>query len=150
MALTGTDRGVGGNNASSTSIACVPTSTLAAGSTGVLCVAGDNAGSGGATSIWPTSFTDSVGNLWTRRQNPIYDPGAANAGVDTACYTAPIVTQLTSSNNATINFVAGVAVVAKRFAFHQVSAGAGNAVVYVTGAAGTGAASGTPTVTTSS
>jgi hypothetical protein len=117
---------------------------------GVLVLAIDNAGSGGSTAASPATFTDAKNNTWTRRINPIYDPGAASAGVETAYYTAPITTALLSSDSSTITFAGGVSVASSAWAFWEVAPAAGFTVGYVTGAAGTGAASGTPTVTTSS
>jgi hypothetical protein len=62
-----------------------------------------NSGSGGATKIFTqASFTDSVGNTWTRQLDVIYDPGIAGAGVELACYTSPITTNITTSDNITV------------------------------------------------
>jgi hypothetical protein len=149
VAITGTDRGVGGNNVSASTIACAPTSTIAAGSAGVLKIALDNAGAGGAAAVAPASVTDSVSNAWTRRLSGIYDPGAASAGVEIAIYTCDrLTTQLTSGNNVTLNF--GTAVVAKEYAFEEFTPDASFQMQYVTGAVNTGSATATPTVTTGS
>jgi hypothetical protein len=147
-ALTVTARGTGGNNTGATTLVVTPASNLAAGSAGVLVVALDNAGSGGASPTTGASETDSVGNVWTRRANPIYDPGAASAGVEVAFFTATLTTALTTSNSLTLNFANTVT--AKAWALWEVAPGAGKIVSYVTGAAGTGSATGTPTVTTGS
>jgi hypothetical protein len=148
MSITATARGTGGNNTGSTSIVCSPTSTIPAGSGGCLVIAADNAGGSGAAQL-PASQVDSVGNTWTRRINPTYDPGAASAGVETAYYTCDVLTTaLTSGNN--ITFSGLNSVTAKAYVFWEATPDAGFIIQYVTGAAGTGAASGTPTVTTSS
>jgi hypothetical protein len=147
-AVSVTARGTGGNNSAGTSIAVVPSGTMAAGSMGVLMLGNDNAGSGGATPATPSSFTDSVGNTWTRRINPIYDPAGANAGVETAYYTATLTTAVTTSDNITLTVTS---LTAKAWALWEVVP-TSNAFTmsYITGAAGTGAASATPTVTTGS
>src|SRR4029078_10483383 len=67
----------------------------------------------------------------------------------TAAYTCLLTTNLLSSDNANFTFAASVSVTAKRYAFNEVVSSPGRAV-YNTGGAGTGAASGTPTVTTGS
>src|SRR4030095_8695479 len=48
------------------------------------------------------TFTDSVGNTWTRQLDAVYDPGAANVGVEIAAYTSPITTNITTSDNVTV------------------------------------------------
>lgn len=102
-ALTVTNRGTFTGGGSSTSIIYVPTSTIAAGTLGVLLIATPNSGSTGATKIFTsTSFTDSVGNTWTRRLDTLYDPGAVSAGVELAAYTGVITTQVTTSDNVTV------------------------------------------------
>lgn len=150
MSLTPTDRGSGGNTTAATSFTGVsPSGTIAAGSMGVLIITADNAGAGGATAVCPATITDSKGNVWTRRRNPIFDPGAAAAGVEIAVYTSLLTTALLATDNANFNWAAGVSVTAKNFAFKEVSASAG-VPTYVTGADGTGATTGTPTITTTS
>lgn len=150
MAITGTDRGTGGNNVSANSLACSPASTIPVGSCGVLCIALDNAGPAGSSTVSPATVTDSVGNLWTKRVNPLFDNGAASAGVESVCYTCEdLATALTSSDNVTVNF--GTNVVAKSYVFHEITPTDGTKKIsYVTGAAGTGATSATPSVVTSS
>lgn len=59
MALTGTSRGQGTHNASSTTLAVVPASNFGAGMA-VLVVSADNTGGGGAYNI--TTCTDTKGN----------------------------------------------------------------------------------------
>ena len=83
MALTVTSRGTGTHNTGATTL--VPggrSATLAVGSLGVLCLALDNAGSAGAVTCAPSSWTDAKGNVWTRRQSFLYDNGAASAFAD--------------------------------------------------------------------
>jgi hypothetical protein len=101
------------------------------------------------TSATPASETDSVGNTWIKRLNPIYDPGAASAGVEVSFYTAHLTTAFTTGNNLVLDFVA-VQPPAKSWALLEVVPAVGKIVSFVTGAAGTGASSASPTVTTSS
>ncbi len=151
-ALTVTNRGTGTHNTSASSFACAPTSTVTAGTTGVLCVSIDNSGSGGSVATLPAGpITDSVGNVWKRAKSFIYDPGAASAGIEGAIYVCPkIVTALTSANSVTLSL--GVAAVAKCWSFTQVEAQSGYFYSHDNGTTGTGtgAATGTPTVTTGS
>jgi hypothetical protein len=151
MALSVTARGTSANTSATTSQNFTTATTIPAGSAGVLVIAADNAGSGGATTVFPASVVDTVGNTWTRRINPIYDPGPANAGVDLAAYTCEqLSTNLTNGDSVTIAWAAGVTVAAKAYAFWEITPGAGNTLSYITGAAGTGSATGTPTITTGS
>lgn len=123
---------------------------MTAGALGVLCVALDNAGASGATPAAPSSFTDAKGNTWTRRQNPIFDPGAASAGVELAIYTATLTVALLTSDTSTINWASAVSVGAKAWTLREITAGANKFASYVTGGVNTGATTGTPTVTTGS
>lgn len=150
MALTNVDRGTGTHNTGATTVTVAPTSTIAAGSMGVLCIALDNAGNLGASTAAPTTATDSKGNVWTLRQNPLFDNGAASAGIEGAIYTAPITVAFTSGDTLVLTWIAGVSPVAKAWTFHEITPAAGNAVSYVTGNVAVGGTSGTPTVTTSS
>lgn len=148
---TVTARGSTGSTSGTTTYAITPASNLAAGSMGVLVVAADNAGTGGATTVHPTTVTDSVGNVWTRRQNPLYDPVGASAGVDVGFYTAQLAVALTTSNNVTITWAGGASVGSKAYAMWEIApTSAAFVMSYISGAAGTGAASAAPTVTTSS
>jgi hypothetical protein len=103
-ALTVTDRGSLALSSNSTTIAFTPTSTLTAGTTGVMLYSTRNPGAlGSAKNFTQTTFNDSVGNTWTLRLNTIYDPGAASAGEEVAVYTAPIVTNVnTTTDNITV------------------------------------------------
>jgi hypothetical protein len=151
--LTVTDRGTDTVNTSSTTWVIGPTSTIAAGSMGVLCLSFDNAGSAGSTKILSNAtINDSVGNVWTRRLDFIYDPGAANAGVEVGVYTGAITTQMTSSDTITVTF--STATVAKTATWSEISASVG-VETYITGAAKcdgctSGQTSGTPQITTAS
>lgn len=121
MALTVTSRGTGTHNTGATTL--VPggrNATFAVGSLGVLCIALDNAGSAGSTLIAPDSWTDAKGNVWTLRRNRLYDNGAASAGIEMAFYTAPIVTQLLTTDAGTMTWKTGVSPVAKAWTWYEV------------------------------
>ncbi len=148
-ALTRTARGTGANNTGATSLTVTPASNYTAGSFAVLCIALDNAGSAGANLISPASATDSVGNVWTRRQNALYDNGAASAGAEIAIYTATVTT-FTTANSLTVSWVGGVSVTAKAYTLDEFTPAAGMLVTYLTGATGTGATGTGGTITTSS
>jgi hypothetical protein len=150
-AITVTARGTGGNNSAATSLTITPGSNLAKDSMGVLVVALDNAGSAGASAIAPATATDSVNNVWTLRVNPLFDNGAASAGVELAFYTAPLNTAFTTTNNLVISWAGSTSVTAKAWALWEVIPTNGTKQIqYVTGASGTGSTTGTPTITTSS
>ena len=97
--LTVTLRGTQADASAVSTHTITPSSTLAAGTMGVVVCAYSNAGGGGATSNPVASFNDSAGNTWTLRVNQNYDPGAANAGATNAIYTASISTQVTTSGS---------------------------------------------------
>ncbi len=143
MPITTTPRGTGGNNTASTSIVCSPTSTIPVNSGGLLVLAADNAGSGGSAQL-PSSVVDSVGNAWTRVLNPLYDPGAASAGVELAFYLCESLSvALTSGNNITLSGLNSVT--AKAYVFWEITPSSGaTKISFVTGAPGTGAGTGTP------
>jgi hypothetical protein len=124
-ALTVTDRGTGGSNASSSTETVTPASNMAAGSMGVLCYGGDNA-NGTSTNI-PATITDSVGNVWTRRPDAV--ASGANLATESAIYTAQLTTAFTTSNNLVINFT--VATVAKAWTLMEVAPAAGSVVMVV-------------------
>ncbi len=148
MALTGTDRGTGSHNSSSLTFTLSPDSNFAAGSMAVLCIAVDNADSSGQAH---STFTvvDTLGNVWTRRASPLYDPGSASAGVEGAIFTTPqTLGALQTGTVITVTFDA--LTVAKAWTLMEVAPGAGNAVSFVTSGVNTGAGTGTPTVTTGS
>lgn len=149
MAISGADRGVVTHNTSSGTFVCSPTSTIPAGSAGVLKLSIDNTGSGGNTAICPASVTDSVGNIWTRQISAFQDPGAAGAGVEVAVYVCEsLTTQLTSSDNLTLTL--GASATAKVATFDEViPSSALFKIKYLTGATGS-ANTANPTITTSS
>ncbi len=152
MALAFTTRGTGGDNSSGTSTAIVPTVSLTPATTGVLCIALDNAGNQGSTAAAPAGpITDTAGNVWTRRVDGIYDNGAASAGVEVAIYTAYLGgIGFRTTDSLTLSWIAGVSVTAKAWTIQECSAASGKIGTFATGAAGTGATTGAPTVTTSS
>jgi hypothetical protein len=150
MALTGTDRGSGNNNTAATTLTISPGSNFSGYSFGVLCIALDNAGSAGGTVAAPATATDSLGQIWTRRINPLFDNTAASAGVETACYTA-WVAGFNTTDSLTLTWAAGVSPTAKAYTFAEFTSNTAWAgISYITGAAGTGGTSGVPTVTTGS
>lgn len=153
MALTVTSRGTGTHNTGATTL--VPggrTATLAAGSMGVLAIALDNAGAGGATAAAPASWTDAKANVWTLRTDAsgVFDNGAASAGIEMAWYTAPITVALLTTDLGTITWAGGVSPVAKAWTWYEVIPGAGASVTYSTGGKIAGAAAANATVVTAS
>lgn len=146
MALTGTNRGSGGNATAATSLAISPATNFTAGSFGILAVAYDNAGSAGADPY--ITISDTPLNTWTSRVASLNDPGAASAGATLRIFTAPIST-LTTANTITVSFGA-TSVTAKAWTLIEVSTNVGNAVItYGTGTQATGSGT-TQTITTSS
>jgi hypothetical protein len=76
---------------------------MSAGNLGVIVYTFSNSGTGGNTDIFTqATFTDSVGNTWTRQVDATYDPGAANLGVEIAAYTSPLTVNITTSDNVTV------------------------------------------------
>lgn len=146
--ITGTDRGSGNNNTGSGSLSITPTSNFTANSFGVLCVAVDNSGAAGSNTISPATASDTVGNTWTRRQNNLFDNGAASAGVEIAIYTAPI-SSLTTGGTITVTWTS-TSPTAKAWTLIEFTPSAGKLINYVTGAIGTGSTTGTPTITSGS
>lgn len=149
MAITGTDRGTGTNNTSATTFTLSPASNFAAGSWAVIVIAANNANTSG-TAYSTFTVTDSLGNVWRRRISPLYDPGAANAGVEGGIFTTDMnAGVLTTGTTITVTF--NVASTAEAWTLMEiVPTSAMFAIDYVTGGVNTGAASTTPTVTTSS
>jgi hypothetical protein len=151
MALTVTSRGTGTHNTGATTL--VPdgrSATLAVGSMGVLCISADNAGSLGATLMGPSSQADSKGNVWTLRQDALYDNGAASAGIEMLIYTAPITVALLTTDTLTLTWVAGVSPVAKVWTWYEVIPSGANTVAYSTGGTIAGATAANAQVTTAS
>jgi hypothetical protein len=97
------------------------------------------------------TVTDSLGNTWTRRLSPLYDPGAANAGVEGAIFTTPQNGgTLTTGTTITVSF-GSTSVTAKVWTLMEVSSGIGGVTpVYKNGGVGTGSATASPTVTSAS
>lgn len=146
MALSGTNRGTGGNTTSAINIAITPASNFTAGSMAVLALAYDNAGTQGADPF--SSITDSVGNTWTSRQNALNDPGAANAGSTLRIFTSNIST-LTTANSITVTFTTNTG--AKAWSLTEITTGDLTATYpsYSTGGVTTGSNT-TPTITSGS
>ncbi len=145
MALTGTDRGINEDINSGNTGVYSPDATIEVGSLAVFVLAYDNNGASGADPY--TGISDTAGNTWTSRMNALYDPGAAAAGVTLRIFTCLVSTPITTFINVTVTFNA--AVVAKVGAWHEVTGSVG-VPTYSTGAAGVGAATATPTITTTS
>ena len=134
MALTVATRGTGTHNTGATTLAPGGRSaTIAAGSMGVLCIAADNQGSGGASTMGPATATDSKGNVWTRRVDALYDNGAASAGIEMMIYTGEITVAFLTSDTLTLTWVGGVSPVAKSFTWYEVTAATNAEVEYSTG-----------------
>jgi hypothetical protein len=148
MAITCTARGTYNNNTSATTSTFSPSGNFAAGSWAVLVLSADNSGTSGTAENF-TSVTDSLGNTWTERNTCIYDPGAANAGIQGSFYTTDqSAGTLTTGTTITVTF--GAATVADCGALWEVIPTSGYAIAFGTFADGTGSATTTPTVTTSS
>jgi hypothetical protein len=118
---------------------------------GLLVVAADNAGSGGATAVCPATQNDSVGNTWTLRLSGIRDPNTASSGAELGIYTCDrLTTALTSSDNLTLSWVGTVSVTAKAYTFTGIAPTALYRMVFGTTAAAVTGNSENPTTTTSS
>lgn len=122
---------------------------LASGSIGVLVIAADNSISGGGTQNLPASISDTQSNTWTLRQTGIYDPGAANAGVEIGIYTSVLTTGLTPTDTLTCTYQT-TNVPVKSWGIWEFAPTGGGVMSYVTGAVGSGANTATPSVTTGS
>lgn len=130
---------------SNTSTILKPRRTLAVGSLGVLCIAGDNFSSG--TNFAAGPLTDSVGNSWTKQQGNTRSPSGGLSGLEIAIYTAPITTALTPLDNVTTTY--GSAITSKTFAIWELRPVGVGPMSVVTGATGIGT-SATPTISTTS
>ena len=145
MALTGTDRGTGGNNTTATSVTISPNANFAYNSMGVICIGYDNAGSSGADPF--SAISDSLGNLWTSRVNSLNDPGAASAGSVLRIFTSNMNHgPLTTGTVVTISFGA-VSVVAKAITIMEINAASGFYPAFTTNGSATSTTT-TSTVTT--
>ncbi len=149
MAITGTDRGTGTNTTAATSFTLAPSGNFASGSWGVLVVASDNsAASGNAFATF--SVSDTLGNTWTRRISPLYDPGGADAGVEGAIFT-------TSMNGGTLATTTTITVSFgsdspghKAWTLMEIVPSGGSTLAYEEGGVSVGSSSSAPTVTTNS
>jgi hypothetical protein len=151
MAITVTQRGTGTNNTANTNWNLSPTSNFSggAGAWGVLCVAADNGSAGGSTNDLGNTLSDSLGNTWTKRQGPIFDNGAASAGVQGAIYTSDLSAGVPQTST-TITVTTGASATAKTWTLIEVNFAANKTGNFVTGANGTGSTTSTPSITTGS
>lgn len=148
MAITGTDRGTGTHNTSALSFTLSPGSNFTSGTWAVLVLSVDNADTSGAAHSTFT-VTDTLGNTWTRRVSPLYDPGAASAGVEGAIFTTnQNGGTLTTGTTITVTFDASTT--AKVWTLMEVTPTSLYRITYVQGGEGTGSATASPTVTTAS
>lgn len=147
MTLTPANRGSGAHNTSATSFTLNVSTNCTAGAMVLLCVGSDNANTAGAA-FSTFTVTDTAGNTWVRQVTPLYDPGAANAGVTGAWFTTnQDVGTVTTSVTITVTF--NTAATAKSWCAFEVTASAGGVPVVVGSGVNAGAGTGTPTVTTS-
>jgi len=144
--ITVTARGTYQNNAAATaSMTPGPTSTIAAGSAGVMVIGIDNAVSGGSGDL-PGTATDSAGNTWYKINTSVQANGA-NSGAECAIYWADIVTQVTNTDTVTVTFNSAN-VLAKTAAFWELAPSAGGHVLRIAGTfKGTTASTTAPTLT---
>ena len=150
MALVGTDRGTGTHNTGATSFNLTVGGNFAEGSIAVLIVAADNSSSGGSTNDFSTIVDLSQGNSFQARQLPIFDNGAASAGVQGIIATSEQHEGLLQSGQL-ISVSFGSSPVAKAWTLMEVkSDDPRKSVKFVQGANGTGATTTTPTITTGS
>jgi len=98
---------------------------MPAGTLGMVVLTCPNAG---GTTKNLSGFTDSQGNSWTMRVDTIYNPGTAGQGIEIAAFTAPLVTQLLTSDTMTVTFT--TAVVAKAALINTI-AGNNGAPLYI-------------------
>jgi hypothetical protein len=150
MALACTNRGTAASNASaSTTYAFSPASNFAAGSLAVICISADNSSTGGSTNNI-SSVTDSHGNVWRARQLPIWDNGAASAGIQGGMFTTDMSAGvLTTGSTITITF--GANTTAKSYTLHEMVPTAGWVPLYLEGGVIAGSATtagGSYTITT--
>jgi hypothetical protein len=119
--------------------------SIPSGSMATLCMSLDNSGTSGTASNVPTSFTDSKSNTWTLRQNGIYAPAGINSGVELATYTSVLSSGIVNGDTITLTYTTNV-VVAKCWTIFEFA----GSTAYSTGGVGSGATTGTPTVTSGS
>jgi len=143
-------RGSGTNTTSATTFVINLSENARYGSFIVLLVSADNSHTNGAAHTTFTA-TDTLGNAWTRRVTPTYDPGLVNAGVTGAIFTTPMnggVLQKTTNITVTFN----TATVNKCWTLYEVfpSNPLTKTIYYISGNVNTGSVSAAPTVTTTS
>lgn len=102
MALTLAEAGKSNSATSTATLVVTSTVSFAAGDMVVVCIAADNAGTQGASSI--SSVTDSKSHTYTQRAIQNQDPAAASAGATVAIYTAFVTSAMTTSDTFTVNF----------------------------------------------
>ncbi len=144
MAITVATLGTSSNTVSGVSFTLnITGSNATPDSTVVLALAVDNANTSG-TAHSTFTVTDALGNTWVRRASPLYDPGAASAGVEGAVFeTKQNAGNILTSTTITVTF--GTATTVKAWSCHEL---VGQAVTFVSSGVNTGAATGTPTVNT--
>jgi hypothetical protein len=151
MALTGTTRGSGTNNTGAASFSFNPATNFSANlnTCAILFVAADNSSSAGATNDFTTVTDDrSGGSKWTPLQLPIFDNGAASAGVQGAIFMCPTASNISTIVNITVNF--GSSPTAKTWWLMEIVPGVGKTVTYLQGGVTAGATTTTPSVVTNS
>ena len=121
--LTLTNRGSGTHNTGASSFTLSPGSNCTAGALVALCVAADNSSSGGATNDF-TTVTDTLGNTWTKVRSPVFDNGAASAGVQGAIYTTDQKNG-TLQTSTTITVAFGSSPAAKTWTLTEIDPGTG-------------------------
>lgn len=143
-------RALGGNlTATQTTTTVTVALPMVTGSAGVLWFSADNNGTSGAAPNFPTSITDSKSNTWTRQQNAAQNPVAAGSGAEYAIYTSILTADLLVNDTIACTYtVAGVT--AKGFGLWEFRPTNTGPMTYVSGASGSGAATASPSVTTSS
>lgn len=103
MALTVSNAGSGSSGTSTATLAFNSGATWSQGDMVVVCIATDNNGTNGATSL--SSVTDAKSHTYTQRTAILNDPGAAAAGVECAIYTATVgAAGMATTDQITINF----------------------------------------------
>lgn len=144
MGLTGTNRGSGSHNSSSTSFTLSPASNFSAGSWAVIVVAADN---GGGRDNDFTSVTDDAGNTWTLQRTPVRGTASLNGIQGLIATTDMTGGTLTTSSVITVSTTNNAT--AKVWGLIEVSA-SGGTISYLQGANGTTGTGTVISVTTAS
>ena len=134
MALTFTDRGTGGNNSTATTIVITPATDLAAGSTGIIAIAMDNANAA-SSNLTSAPYTDTAGNVWYVVQDTV--AGTANSLAEAVILKSLLTANFTTSKSLTVSLA--VTCIAKAWAIVEVIPGTAGTVALL-GAANTVAA----------